>query len=531
MIKYQDKTLIDNIFLNERVLPDEKIVKTNIEIIGNSFLINKDELNVLDKKLMYQCQLYKTEPFYLLFNEKALSDTTLKHALELRGVEQPGLSMSNSIQALFQPMFEYVSHFYYNVSLKKFDFAVKTGKKVDFKRMPKSDNSLYAYVMPAKLAIGGELEIKFILFIPVKLLRFLVFFLTNKDISKMKAPKEIVKLISDLEHHFIGAKAFFPYKGYEFFNELSETDFQKLITRMFSSSMLSYDMLFALSRVIENGTDKVINALSKRRKDEFIENTREKAGSYDKRWVQTALYHILCNLKILLERKKFESELLDKFQKILKHIEMNAVEKTIHRKPIKEWVREAKENKALHTTFSNCSLIDVARALADEGEEAVEEFQEGISKRSFQDLKEDIDYVKRNQPTNEEKLQAKKKFIETYAESRFNNLPYEQRHISHWVDFKDEYSVNYAFNYIGPVDFSLGMMELDQKGRRGIIKELQVPAKHFVEDLLSGKITLSIPYGRQTIIRASEKLATELYKLKLMNRISLEEPKFDRKEE
>jgi hypothetical protein len=340
----------------------------------------------------------------------------------------------------------------------------------------------------------------------------------------------IVKYIAGLEDHFIGAKAFFPYKTHEFFNHMNEKDFQKLITQMLSSSMLSYDMLFALSRIIEDGTDKVINSLSKRRREEFIKNTQEKAGSFDKRWVQTANYHTLCNIKILLDKNKFESPLISKFQNILREIEKKAIEKTLRRKPIIEWIREAKENKALHQTFSNCSLISIARALADEKEDAIEEFKEGISKRSYQDLKEDIEYVKRNKPTYEEKLLAKKEFIETYAVSLFHSISYENRHVSNWVNFKDAYSVNYAFNYIGPVDFSLGMMELDDKGRRHILKELQPPAKYFVEDLLSGKITLSIPYGRQTIIHASEKLASELYKLNLMERIFIEEPQFGKKD-
>lgn len=502
MYKFKQNTLIDYIFLSEFLQLDKTSSYNKINI-DCSYLINEDELKIFKKKIMYKACLYKKEAFYILTEhiDNIMNDET--------------------IQSIFQPIMSYVKEFYYDVSLKNLDFSVSEHKIVDFTTLQKKGKALYGYVINGSVQTNENTKLNFIFFIPVKLLKFLIFFLTNKDISKFKDLNTIIKFIEELELEFITAKSFFPFRTREFFNELDAADFQKTISLLLSSNMISYDMLYALSRVIESGTDRILHSLSKNLKEEFIQNVQEKANSYDKRWVEASNYHLLCNIKILLEKKKFDSPILSKFKQIIEQIDLKITEKIFNKKPLLDWMKEALKQKKLHSIFSACNLKNIATALSSESDEILSIFKQGISTRSYEDLLGDIDYIKRNKPSYEEEFIAKQNILYKYAELIYNSLEKKYKNLINWVKFKSIRDLNQAYNYIGPVVFSLGIMILEEKVKRFLIRNLNPPSKYFVEDLLTGTIKLNFPYGRATIQKSAEELAKELHKLNFVGRINI----------
>ncbi|MFW5799176.1 MAG: hypothetical protein ACOCV8_00050 [Spirochaetota bacterium] len=525
--------ILTNRFLSDDTSVDIYDVSVKTEVNGTARFINKNELSILKKKLMYKCVLYKNEPFYIIIDKQKLDSININNNKELANIIKKDPDFDNNrdlnkltnpdiIQSLFKPVFNSVKKFYYDVSLKELEFSVKDGKLVNFTALPKKDSSIFGYLLSAKYYVKDEALFDFFILLPFNLLKHLVFFLTYKDMKKFKDASELVSLLDRLEFEFINDKSFFPFKTEEFFNRLNEQDFRKIIHLLLSSSMLSYDMLYALSRVIESGSERVIKSLSKNLRDEFIQNTREKKESYDKRWIQVSNYHLLCNVKLLLEKKRFESPLIEKFQKILSEIELKISEKIFNEKEFLEWMKDAKKDKLLHKIFSEMSLKESAIALVDYMEEALEIFEGGISKRSLQDLKDDLDYIKRVNPSYKEKLEARQKMLYTYADNSFQNLNDKEKSLKRWLRFSTEWDLNHAFNYIGPVDFSLGIMNLEHKElKRFIVKNLKTPAKYFIEDLFSGKINLNMAYGKNTISQSAENLAKELYKLYFVGRINI----------
>jgi hypothetical protein len=525
MYKFINKTLIDEIFsqdfLNEDINKNSPI---KINLIPDSFLIGKAELSNFNKGIMYQCGLYKKESLYIIIpatelskvNIEVINETFNKKFDDVKQVVEPKF-----IQRLYKSIFDSVSKFYFDVALKNMEFSVQSHKVVDFTKLPKNDKALFGYGIKLRLSVNAKFNFESFILLPIKLLKLLIFFLSDRDITKLKNTEAMIHFIERLEFEFISAKSFFPFKISDFFNTLNQNEFQKTISLMLSSNMLSYDMLFALSRVIENGTERVTKSLSKRLKEDFIANAREKAGSYDKRWIQSANYHILCNLKTLLEKNRFESEYLTSSKEILEKIDLKITEKVFLKTPFFKWMDKAQEDKKLHSIFSACNLQTVATAIMSEPEDILSIFEKSISKRSYQDLLSDLDYVKRNALSHSEQIRAKHDMLFKYAEFSFKDLPQEKKELKHWSNFKDVLSLNYAFNYVGPVDFSIGIMWLDEKQKRSIVKNLTHPAKYFVEDLLIGKIKLNMAYGKNTIQRTAINLAEELYKLNFTGRINL----------
>lgn len=531
MHKFKDKTLIDEVFAQNFLRDDDLEHKSSAvikyDLLHGSFLIGKDDLHNFNKGIMYQCTLYKDFPLYIIIpstetskiNPAVINDTFKKKFEDVKQVLEPVF-----IQSLYKSLFSSVCKFYFDIALKKMEFAIEDSKVVDFNKLSKNDKSLFGYGMKLRLSINGKFNFNSVIIIPVKLLKVLIYFLSDRDFTKLHNTEAMIKFIERLEFEFMSAKSFFPFKINDFFDELNQNEFRKLVSLLLSSNMISYDMLFALTRVIENGTERVMESLSKRLKEEFIKNTKEKVGTYDKRWVQTANYHILCNLKTLLEKNRFESEYLSSSKEVLQKIDLKITEKIFTRMSFSEWMKKAQKDKKLHSVFSSCSLQNIAIALLSEPKEILDVFRQGISKRSYQDLQSDLDYVRRNTPPQSEQVKAKHEMLLKYAEFSFKDLAQEKKELKHWVGFKDRLSLNYAFNYIGAVNFSLGIMWLDEKGKRSIVKNLMPPAQFFVEDLLTGKIKLNMAYGKNTIQRVAVELAEELYKLSFIGRIKLIKP-------
>jgi len=267
---FKDKTLLDYLFANQFNISNEA-KDFSVEIINPSMILNKFELSILKKKIMYQCFLYKTEPFYILLSPDENTKMALTQANRLLERDSANNPFDiASIQNTFQLMFKSIKDFYYDVSLKNLEFTIKENKIIDFSTLPKDDKSIYGYAISLKLKIKDSISIDAVILIPIKLLRFLIFFLTDKDITKLQSEEELINHIENLEMEFVTAKYFFPFKASDFFNSLNEDDFRQIIQLLFSSNMISYDMLFALSRVIENGTDRVMNSISKNLINEFV---------------------------------------------------------------------------------------------------------------------------------------------------------------------------------------------------------------------------------------------------------------------
>ncbi len=551
MYKFSKNNFLEQIFsgkVSDMSCANGEDVTPCVEICGSSYMISKKELTSLGTKVMFQCELYKSETFYVLFDQKELTTSGMVSVNNANVVgannghiDDGSSVMISFVNTIFKPLFDRISNFYKIMSLKDLCFYVKNVQKKDLSLLTDTDYKPHSYLMPVKVFVGNNLpdltsrnnpdaekvkEVKAYFLIPLKLLKILIFLLTDKDITKMTNPSDITTLMDNLESCIIGAKSFFPYKINDFFNQLGEEDFTNIITKMLSSSMLSYDMLYALTRILDNGTDRIMGALSKKRKEDFIKNTQDKIDTFDKKWIQTANYHTLCNLNMLIEKNKYESPVLNQFKAIIRDVETYSIKKMLAKKPLPEWIESAKQNKNLHTTFSNCSLITVAKAISDEDESILKDFESSISKRAFQDLKNDVEYV-RDRTNSYDRLMAKMEFIERYSESLFKKIPYKKRHINLWADFKDSMSVNYVFNYVGPVLFSLATMEMDEKHKRLAIKGLNVPAKYFLEGLLYGDIKLSIPYGRSSIVKAAEDLSWNIFKLNIMGRIRIVEPSIE----
>jgi len=146
-------------------------------------------------------------------------------------------------------------------------------------------------------------------------------------------------------------------------------------------------------------------------------------------------------------------------------------------------------------------------------------FKDGISKRAFEDLTDEVAFIKRNNPSHKEQILAKYTFAEEYSKSLFNDMKQKEKNLINWIRFKSASDLNHSFSYIGPIDFTLGIITLEEKAKNSIVRNLTIPAKYFVEDLLIGKIKLNTPYGKTTLQIASEKLAQELFKLGKIGRI------------
>lgn len=556
---FNHKTLFDRIFTNELGIENDPNTQ-KIRLRNKSALITKSEMRTLKTKIMFRCSLYKNEPIYILIKPDSLKEITenfdQKHfqrsligfdsyddikefiddsskLVDRRNPKSPSeVKEDQYTQAIFKLIFETIEKFFLIVSLKHLNFTVIDSKTVDFTKMSNNDNKVFGYLMPVTLDIKsnsdtdkriGERQLDAEILIPIKTLRMLLFFMTGKDIARMEGVSDWIQLLKDLELEFGTSKAFFPFSVSDFFNGLMGTDFRTLITMLLTSGMISYDMLYALSRVIESGTERITGSLSKRIKAEYLKTIQKK--KYNKRWITVANYHTLCNVKELVESSKFESSLLGHFKDIFNNIELMITERLFTEKPFSEWVKDMRESGQLHPVFSECSLKNVAMALSSEDEDIIKLFDGKISKRSYQDLIDDLRYMKKLNPTKKEVLDAKQQMINSYAENLFKNKTEKEQALSNWINFNSYRDTNYAFNVIGPVDFSLALMHLDTRVRRPVVNNLYEPAKLFVEDLLTGKIRLSTPYGKKIIDKTSLKVASDIYKMALTGRIILKEAK------
>lgn len=469
-------------------------------IYVDSYILDYDKSLNLNSKVAYPLWVFKNHPFFFLTEIEDYP--TYKEHLN-----------------------NWAKHFAYNlqnfidqVTFKDSVAEVGSEKKLDFKKSQILKDS-YAYLLEAEI-YSGDKRMYFSIFIPQKALLYLIKLLTGQDLSKFSDIKLINFFIKKLRKEFYQHYIRMPLNIKEFFNTLEDKEFQRTIGILLSNNLLSYDILYVLAQKLDDGVNRVVNNLSNKSKQEFLEVV-DNPGEQDQKWNEIALYQLSLSLEELSREKKLEIPQIIKWRKLLDQIELLEREVFFMEKSFYDWIKEASEENFLQDVLSQCKDLVLAKSFIPFNSVEMELITQNISKRKLQTLLEDINYQK-NKANNYDIILAQLEIVRYIIDHSFSNLEEEELDINIWIlRFKDEKELDFAANYVGPIDFSLMSTVLTAHNRKKVLDFLKAPLKYFLSYFLSNKIRLNFPFGEQRVKEACRKTVHTFYQLYKEDKIHL----------
>ncbi len=489
-------TLADRIFLSDFELykPDE----TEITFI-HSKLLGSGEITRLPPHMAFPSRIFKNLSFYFMVEP---SD----HKKYFESLPQIALSFT-----------ERIKDFITDTTLKKGFPQVGKEKLLDFQTMKDLDSPT-AYIIKARYR-KGSMEFDFSFFIPRPSLDFLLGLLVHKDISKTSDLNLLSDFIVDLQGEFYRKNIRFPLDIIDFVNSLTDREFQKMLGLMLSNSLMSYDMLWALSTKIKEGHKRVMANLSKTQRSDFIEATGQQ--DKDSQWLEIALYQTGLNLEVLTQDKKMESLQLDRLNRILSEVKIMNHKVFFNDRPLFQWIEKASEANLLQDLLSQCHDLTLAKAFIALENGAFELIKKNVSKRKLDYLVEDIEYQKKN-CSREDQYIAQYDVVQEWIRLKYKTLTLDEKALERWIPrFEGVNDFNFAVQYVGPIDFSLALLPMSASIKRLAVKNLKPPLKYFLSYFLSHKIKFSFPYGETRIKEANEEVIQSFYQLEQEAKIKL----------
>lgn len=506
----------------ERMKDKKRIIKPN----KLEWIYSKTPMDLQSYPVQFRWKFspYKDD-FYLLLpanykkmveNTSLLNNTTLSSSEDLQVVE-----------LLFEPVFNRTANFFSQVSLRSINaqFQGDFGGEIH--------NTITQRIFNSKLPVGcyykahfifGDVSIPFAMIFPIKLIRNLIFLLVSYDVLKMTSETAFLNFINHLDREFKSYRMMYPFDTRAFFESLNQMDFQKIISLLFSSNLITNDMLSALALSIPNGKSRILSSISKNLQREFLQNEEEKENLKERRWIEIALYQIMLNIEFLLETRKFQSENLNQYKSIVRDIDYEYHQRFFDKKPYSSWIQEASDKKLLHKVISSLDSMVVARALIEAPGETMEHIRNNISKRGYSMVLEDIEYLRQTLDKKEE-LAAQYKMVESYCKHLFfETYPEEDRDLAKWIPcFSNKTDFNYAMNAIGSVDLALAFQQAPYRLQKYLLLNLKGVVKYFLEDYFAGVIRFNINYGKSKIMEAQENALVKIFQLSLFEDIKLKD--------
>ncbi|MDH4128672.1 MAG: hypothetical protein OEV44_07970 [Spirochaetota bacterium] len=491
-------TLIDDIFLSDFRLYKSGNWKLSFV---SSELIDRNKINSIKPHIAYPLSIFKDHSFYFMVEPTVY------------------VNYKENLLEIAQSLCKSIGQFIEDTTLKKVYPKATEGKPVEIVKLLSADDDT-AYHIESQFSDNNKC-FSFSIFIPRKTINHLIALLLRTNIAKIDDPKKLSDYISELRTEFYRKNINFPLDIVDFFNAISNNDFQKIVGSLLSNNLMSYDMLWALASKIDDGIDRVLNNISKNQKDDFLEAVSKNAESADFKWVEIAIYQIGLSLDALARDKKIESLQMERLKKILEDIVYRELELFFYVKSFDSWIEKAFEEKTLQDVLSQCNDLILAKGFISIQEKTVSLIEKNISKRKLQYLKEDIDYQKRN-CTKSDEILAQYEIVKMLISFSFKHLSSEEKLIEKWIPrFRTINDLNFAVNYLGPIEFSLSLIPLSIPMKRYVIKNLKSPLKYFVSYFLTNKIKLNFPYGDLRIKEATNNVIKAFYQLEKEGKIIL----------
>ncbi len=280
----------------------------------------------------------------------------------------------------------------------------------------------------------------------------------------------------------------------KFFEDLTDDSLKRLAQRMIQAQLINYSMLRKVSELMEDGVQKIRDALTSGQREKFLDaaTSGAKDTETDTKWTYTVLYALTSNLQKFVEQDKEASKVIPELVEVRK-IAIKYWESFFKKENFSSYIELIEEKGMTNDIFYGIPIRISAFALVNQDLKLRSQIvSEEVSETHYKMLIEELNYVS-DKVTPSLELKAQAHIAELFLSKVWKGSDFRYKSPSETLNYLlgiDDDLTNWVVHYVNPVEVAIlvKMIRAFTRLRGKIEKNMHFILSDLVTDYVTRKV-------------------------------------------